>query len=600
MSEIIAEKYEVIETIGRGGMGTVYKARQTNLDRIVAIKMLSEELAADPEFRARFHQEATVVARLNHPNIVQIFDIEPHNNTFCIIMEYVDGENLQAKIDRDVTLAEQEVVVIGAQVSRALAYAHTKGIVHRDIKPDNIHVTPKGVAKVMDFGIARIHDSKLKTQTGISMGTPKFMSPEQVTGKNVDGQTDLYSLGICMYYCLAGKPPFDGENAISVATRHLYEQPEPPSHLNASISPAVEKVILKALEKQKPKRYLTGIEMAEALEGVLKIRGTGGPDDDQIAGNKGDVTQKMAVQSLTPDGQGAGTVQDGPDVTPSRASASRQVPELASDFHTPRGDVASQDPTRSFQRSLVIFAGMVFAAVLLLILLVIWLRRPDPYLDSENPDRTDITVAERFDRVRLEANELVKHGRIVDARNAWVRFQTNYPDADTSEVITQLFLLESQFPESEVKVLGDRRRNLANMHLTRRELAVAGAYFHAAVALAPDLMTTDIDQQTSGLLQRSKLSVEPSTTEVESAKQYFALAEKRIANNLWDDELRRLLIMAVESDYRVGSYWEALGNYFLQQGDKDSARVMYDEAIARYGDSVQKQELAARRNALRD
>src|SRR5690606_41046361 len=119
-------------------------------------------------------------------------------------------------------------------------------------------------------------------------------------------------------------------------------------------------------------------------------------------------------------------------------------------------------------------------------------------------------------------------------------------------------------------------------------------------ALAPDLMTTDIDQQTSGLLQRSKLSVEPSTTEVESAKQYFALAEKRIANNLWDDELRRLLIMAVESDYRVGSYWEALGNYFLQQGDKDSARVMYDEAIARYGDSVQKQELAARRNALRD
>src|SRR5690606_29320371 len=269
MPDIIADKYEVLETIGRGGMGTVYKARQRNLDRIVAIKMLSEELASDPEFRARFQQEATVVARLNHPNIVQIHDIEVHGNTFCIIMEYVDGENLQAKIDRDVTLPENEIVTIGAQVARALAYAHSRGVIHRDIKPDNIHVTPKGVAKVMDFGIARFLDSKLKTQTGISMGTPKFMSPEQVTGKNVDGQTDLYSLGICLYYCLAGRPPFEGENAISVATRHLYEQPEPPSKLNPSISPAVEKAILKALEKQKNNRYKTGTEMADALEAAV-------------------------------------------------------------------------------------------------------------------------------------------------------------------------------------------------------------------------------------------------------------------------------------------------------------------------------------------
>src|SRR5688572_17584076 len=127
MPELIAGKYEVLQVIGRGGMGTVYKAVQRSLDRMVAIKMLSEELAADPEFRARFQQEATVVARLNHPNIVQVYDIEPHNHTFCIIMEFVEGENLQAKIDRDVAMPEQDAVRIGVQVSRALHYAHSQG-----------------------------------------------------------------------------------------------------------------------------------------------------------------------------------------------------------------------------------------------------------------------------------------------------------------------------------------------------------------------------------------------------------------------------------------------------------------------------------------
>lgn len=270
--EVIAGKYEVIEVIGRGGMGTVYKALQRNLDRVVAIKMLSEELASDTEFRARFQQEATLIARLHHPNIIQVYDIEPHNHTFCIIMEFLEGESLQAKLDRDVCVSENEIVALGVQVAKALHHAHGHGIIHRDIKPDNIHISPHGLVKVMDFGIARYSESKLKTQTGISMGTPKFMSPEQVTGKHIDGQSDLYSLGVCLYSCLAGRVPFDGDNAIAIATRHLYEQPTPPSQINTSVSSALEKVVMKALEKNKAVRWGTGEELAQALEGTQGIK----------------------------------------------------------------------------------------------------------------------------------------------------------------------------------------------------------------------------------------------------------------------------------------------------------------------------------------
>ncbi|MGC8842152.1 MAG: serine/threonine protein kinase, partial [Candidatus Sumerlaeaceae bacterium] len=208
MSELIAGKYEILEEIGRGGMGSVYKAYQQNLDRIVAIKILSPELASDPDFRARFQREAKIVARLVHPNIVAVYDIEPHANTCCIIMEYVDGQSLQKLIEA-AALDERTTLLIGAQIARALHYAHEHGVIHRDVKPDNILVTPQKVAKITDFGIARFREGKFRTQTGVSMGTPRFMSPEQLTGHELDGRCDLYSLGVCLYYCLTGRVPFD-------------------------------------------------------------------------------------------------------------------------------------------------------------------------------------------------------------------------------------------------------------------------------------------------------------------------------------------------------------------------------------------------------
>jgi serine/threonine protein kinase/predicted negative regulator of RcsB-dependent stress response len=589
MAEIIAGKYEVMETIGRGGMGTVYKARQRNLDRIVAIKMLSEELASDPEFRARFQQEATVVARLNHPNIVQVHDIEEHNKTFCIIMEFVEGENLQAKIDRDVTLPEKEVAAIGAQVGRALAYAHSRGIIHRDIKPDNIHVTPKGIAKVMDFGIARFLDSKLKTQTGISMGTPKFMSPEQVTGKNVDGQTDLYSLGICLYYCLAGRPPFDGENAISVATRHLYEQPEPPAKLNSSISPAVEKVVLKALEKQKPNRYLTGTEMAEALEAAVGMKTPLRVDseaDERFAG----ATQKLPAQSYgevssTPipasasgiNGEGETAAGYG-QMTP---LSSRSVPELEDDFRTPRGGNQVNDPTRSFRFSLVVFGGLVIIAVVLLIALVLWLRRSDARMaDMDNPAARLISPADRIESVDSEADRLVAGGQVQGARDLWLKFRSQYPDVQSGRVNEELWQIEGRLPVSETEVLAERRYEEAFNHLNKQERALAFAYLKAATQLSPELEKSAITSNTLQNLQR-KLAVSPGPADVAAAEAALARAVSLLQNENNFRDAQPLLVQAVEQDYANPIYWSKLGDFFLRTGNIDSARVMYGEAVRR-------------------
>lgn len=600
MPDIIAGKYEVLETIGRGGMGTVYKARQTNLDRIVAIKMLSEELAADPEFRARFQQEATVVARLNHPNIVQVHDIEPHKNTFCIIMEFVEGENLQHKIDRDVTLPESEVMDIGAQVAQALAYAHTRGIIHRDIKPDNIHVTPKGIAKVMDFGIARFLDSKLKTQTGISMGTPKFMSPEQVTGKNVDGQTDLYSLGVCLYHCLAGRPPFDGENAISVATRHLYEQPEPPSKLNASISPAVEQAVLKALEKQKKDRYKTGTEMADALRAAVNIRtprNTPTQSDESFS----DATMKMQSQaygSATATAAAATATQTGSErayagQTPSEiasavsqriasATPARNYPELDQDFRTPNSPTSPELSEQNFKRTLFLFGGFVIVAVALLIFLVLWLRTSDGSGIAGVASPFHARDMDRIESVDEKAHQLLQAGDAVGARQLWLDFRKAHPEVQPQRVATEIENIESLMP-AQNSAVAERLYQEAFSALKNQERALAYAYLKSAVKLAPELtrsaVTSAVTTSTLQNLER-KLNEAPTAAAEQTAMTTLEQARSQMQAGNWGAETQQLLIQSVENNPRNPQAWETLGDYFQTANNKDAARVMYDEGVS--------------------
>lgn len=265
------ERYEILSEVGRGGMGVVYRAKQRSLNRVVAVKMLSRELATDPEFLQRFQQEAQVIARLQHDNIISVHDIESDNGSFYIIMEFVEGQSLQEVLRRNGRLPIEQVVRLIGQVARALGYAHSKGIIHRDIKPDNIMIVNDGQkAMVMDFGIARVADSSLKTQTGISMGTPKYMSPEQARGQHVDARSDLYSLGVVLFAALTGDLPFDGDSPFTVALKHIQEPPPLPSERVPDLPASLEDVVLRSMAKSPKERYQTGEELALALEEALE------------------------------------------------------------------------------------------------------------------------------------------------------------------------------------------------------------------------------------------------------------------------------------------------------------------------------------------
>jgi len=268
MPNLISGKYELLEKIAEGGMGSVYTARQLDVDRIVAVKMLSPALARDPEFLTRFKQEAVIIARLNHPHIVHVIGVEPYQETFCIVMEYLEGMSLEQALAREGSLEQARAASIVLQVARALHYAHTRGIIHRDIKPDNIVLLDEDEVKVTDFGIARWSGASLQTQTGLRLGTPKYMSPEQARGKSMDARSDVYSLGLMLYRLVTGRFAFDADNEVDMAL--LQERPpQPPSSIFPEIHPGLEQAILKAIQNNPEDRFPSAQDMALALEKAL-------------------------------------------------------------------------------------------------------------------------------------------------------------------------------------------------------------------------------------------------------------------------------------------------------------------------------------------
>lgn len=277
--DVLGDRYEIGELIGRGGMAEVHRGRDRRLDRLVAIKLLKPELGEDDDFRVRFRQEAQSAARMSHPTVVRVFDAgeqvtkDGHGRTVSvpyIVMEYVDGRMVK-DIIAEAPLTESEAVRITKGILTALEYSHRAGIVHRDMKPGNVMVTPGGHIKVMDFGIARAvsETSTSVAQTGMILGTAQYFSPEQARGEVVDARTDLYSTGVMLFEMLTGRPPFRGDTAVAVAYQHVSEQPVAPSTLRDGISPAMDSVVLKALTKRKEERFQTADEFKEALEAAL-------------------------------------------------------------------------------------------------------------------------------------------------------------------------------------------------------------------------------------------------------------------------------------------------------------------------------------------
>jgi len=271
LGRILGGRYELEEKIGSGGMAIVYKARCHLLKRHVAVKVLRPELVEDEGFVARFKRESQAAASLSHPNIVNIYDVGEENGIYYIVMEYIKGKTLKEYIREKGKLDWEEAVRIAIQICSALKHAHKNGIIHRDIKPQNILVSEDGTVKVTDFGIARAVTSATVTMAGANvMGSVHYFSPEQARGGHVDAKSDLYSLGIVLYEMVTGTVPFEGDTAISVALKHIQEKVKPPGELNPDIPKSLQDVIEKAIEKDQNKRYQTAGEMIKDLQRVLK------------------------------------------------------------------------------------------------------------------------------------------------------------------------------------------------------------------------------------------------------------------------------------------------------------------------------------------
>ena len=260
-------RYEVLGELGQGAMGIVYKARDPLIDRVVAIKTINLGLALDEkeEYEGRFYQEAKAAGRLNHPNIVTIYDVGKSGDVAYIAMEFLQGRELRDIMNDGGLLPVDQVLDIVAQVAQGLAYAHEHGIVHRDVKPSNIMVVRDGHAKITDFGIARMASSAVRTQTGMVLGSPKYMSPEQVMGKEIDQRSDIFSLGVMLYEMLTGQAPFNGENVNAIMYQTLNAVPAPPNTLNPAVPEMINFILAKALAKKVEDRYQNAKDFAVDL-----------------------------------------------------------------------------------------------------------------------------------------------------------------------------------------------------------------------------------------------------------------------------------------------------------------------------------------------
>lgn len=266
-------RYQIIKEIGKGSMGVVYQAHDPNLDLMVALKVLRHDRVVSEAFVQRFLREAKVLGRLDRANIVRVFNVDRDSGTIYIAMEFIEGESLNDIMKRKRFSAE-EIIKLGITIAETLDYAHQKGVVHRDIKPSNILIRSDGSLKITDFGIAHIEDPSApqQTQAGEILGTPAYMSPEQVMSRSVDGRSDLFSLGIILYELSAGNRPFGGENIAAIFNAITQDTPIEPSKINPAIPQNLSQVIMKCLMKMPDKRFETGNALAEALSGCTGER----------------------------------------------------------------------------------------------------------------------------------------------------------------------------------------------------------------------------------------------------------------------------------------------------------------------------------------
>ncbi|MFJ8011846.1 protein kinase [Streptomyces sp. NPDC096339] len=330
-------RYQLRDLLGEGGMAAVYLAYDTALDRQVAIKTLHTELGREQSFRERFRREAQAVAKLSHTNIVSVFDTgeDEFEGSLMpyIVMEYVEGQPLGSVLQADIAqygaMPADKALKVTADVLAALETSHDMGLVHRDIKPGNVMMTKRGVVKVMDFGIARAMQSGVTsmTQTGMVVGTPQYLSPEQALGRAVDARSDLYSVGIMLFQLLTGRIPFDADSPLAIAYAHVQEEPVAPSSINRSVTPAMDALVARSLKKNPNERFPSAAAMADEIARILSAGQTGAP---------------VIVQGVGPTNSGAGVgsavfppLDSGYQAPPQSVQQPYQSPQTASPYGPP-------------------------------------------------------------------------------------------------------------------------------------------------------------------------------------------------------------------------------------------------------------------------
>jgi serine/threonine-protein kinase len=395
-------KYRVVGRIGKGAMGEVYKAKDPLLDRYVAVKTIAPALAADPDFKARFLREARSAAQLNHTNIVTVFDFGEEDGITYMAMELLEGRDLKQVVrSRDLRLGEKLSVM--DQICDGLAFAHAKGVVHRDLKPGNIHLQPDGQVKILDFGLARLGASDM-TKTGTVMGTPHYMSPEQVRGQKADTRSDVFSLGAVFYELLSHHRPFDADSVHGVLFQILEQEPEPIRKWAPEVPGALVRIVERALAKDPARRYADAGEMARALgEARDAISG------ETVAGEQGAATMLQAVDATVVEPAPAGSVRGATALSLARA------PARAAQSHLPRTvrpdpTVGAGPPTQApfgAGRSRAILLGGAAVALVAAVGGALWLRgRPaspaSPPAGLEPASLTDVYVANQVELARAD------------------------------------------------------------------------------------------------------------------------------------------------------------------------------------------------------
>ena len=481
----LSNRYLVGERIGLGGMAEVYKGQDSVLGRTVAIKVMLPQYAEDPQFTARFRQEAAAAANLQSPYIVNVYDWGQEASTSFIIMEFVRGSDLKSAIQQRGAINQRKVAEIGSQVCQALSVAHGLDIIHRDIKPQNIMVQPDGNVKVMDFGIARAKNSVM-AKTEAVLGTAHYISPEQAQGKDLTATSDIYSLGVVLYEAATGQLPFDGPDAVSVAMKQVNEEPVPPRDINPAIDPNFEAIIMKAMDKDPKQRFATARDMRRCLNDFLVGRPV------NVGGFSGEQTALMGGAVVAPIGaaEAAGTnsAVDGANGThPDRTAVMKQAGGGPSTTG-PQKFVNPPKKGGSGKRRAVIVVAVVVAIAAIAAISFLLLSRGCSTGGIEVPDFTGKTLEQatagikeagfELGTVDYQYSESVESGKVIS--------QT--PRAGThQEQGTKVTLVVSQGVE-QVDV-----PDLSNMTASeaRAALQTAGLKYEVGTAEHSDTVTKD-------------------------------------------------------------------------------------------------------------